>query len=273
MRSALREVRWSVALVGTIATGCAGGGTPQETLSTFGNNSSTPTSTSGGGSDEVGSGIVVGSTGGSAEGGQDSTAADPDCVDEDGDDFGENCQAGEDCNDEDPGVNPGAPEACDGVDQNCDMIADNGCECPVDNVSSNCNLPTDLGALQPGESKVGVVGNVPQEGAIDWYKVAFPNVGRPGMGTPAISFAINEGEAFVFDVVTGQCAAAGATCSSGGSSGQAIALTDWSFVDNDPLCCAPPNDSMVPWPNEVYLRVYRTSGGASCTAYQLQVAR
>ena len=77
----------------------------------------------------------------------------------------------------------------------------------------------------------------------------------------------------VFDVVTGQCEAAGAPCTSGGTAGAAIGLTTWTFVDDDPGCCTPPMDSLVAWPNDLHLRVYRTTSGASCAAYQLQFSR
>ena len=46
-----------------------------------------------------------------------------------------------------------------------------------------------------------------------------------------------------------------------------------SFTDDDPGCCTPPMDAMVAWPNDVYLRVYRTTPGSSCAAYQLQISR
>ncbi len=45
-------------------------------------------------------------------------------IDQDGDGF----MVGNDCNDTDPSVWPGAPEACDGVDDNCDGFADEDCQ-------------------------------------------------------------------------------------------------------------------------------------------------
>ncbi|MBN2020002.1 MAG: putative metal-binding motif-containing protein [Sedimentisphaerales bacterium] len=52
------------------------------------------------------------------------------CIDTDGDGYGVNvspcCQyAGIDCNDNDPNINPGAAEICDGKDNDCDSIIDN----------------------------------------------------------------------------------------------------------------------------------------------------
>ena len=55
--------------------------------------------------------------------------------------------------------------------------------------------------------------------------------------------------------------------------GAAIGLTTWTFVDDQPGCCTPPTDSMVAWPNDLHLRVYRTTPGLSCAAYQLQFSR
>nr|MCH9686789.1 hypothetical protein [Deltaproteobacteria bacterium] len=130
-----------------------------------------------------------------------------------------------------------------------------------------------LGVVDVGGSALGVVGTVPQDGAIDWYTVSFPTMTRPGDGTPTLGFAINSGDAFAFDVVQNQCDAQGAPCTEGGTSGAAVGLTSWSFDDSDPGCCAPPEDEMVPWPNQIYIRVYRTSVGASCDTYQLQATR
>ncbi|MBT4277502.1 VWA domain-containing protein [Candidatus Falkowbacteria bacterium] len=53
----------------------------------------------------------------------------PECVDNDSDGYGENCDLGTDCDDESSNVNPGASEACgDGVDNNCNGSTDEGCD-------------------------------------------------------------------------------------------------------------------------------------------------
>ena len=57
-----------------------------------------------------------------ADAGADADDTGSSSVDEDGDGFDETV----DCDDQDPAVNPGAAEACDGVDNNCDGTVDEG---------------------------------------------------------------------------------------------------------------------------------------------------
>jgi len=197
------------------------------------------------------------------------------CQDSDQDGYGQGCGLGEDCDDNDPNVNPAAMETCDNTDENCNGEVDDGCECPNDGISGNCNIPTDLGPLGVGDSVMGVVGNVPADNGVDWYTVAFPLEGaRPGTGVPTIEFLINEDDQFVFDVVQAPCDAVGVPCTSGGTQMAGTALTAWTFEDQGaPECCTAPMDSLVPWPDPVYVKVYRTTMGASCATYQLRFAR
>ena len=238
-------------------------------------NGADDTPTGGSADDDSNTGQGTGSASADDTVGDPSSADGPNCNDEDGDGYGDGCAQGEDCDDDDPDINPSAAEACDDIDQNCDGDPMAGCECADDGVSGNCNMPTDMGTLNVGESKPGVVGNVPTDGGIDWYKISFPLADvRPGLGTPTLSFAVNEGDAFVFDVVYDQCGGDGMPCGMGGDvGGLAIGLTEWTFVDDDPGCCTAPMDSMVPWPATIYIRVQRTTTGSSCATYQLQASR
>jgi len=61
----------------------------------------------------------------------------PDCIDNDGDGYGDpasaSCTHTElDCDDDDPAVNPGATEVCgNGIDDNCSGSIDEGCDYPA----------------------------------------------------------------------------------------------------------------------------------------------
>jgi len=64
------------------------------------------------------------------------------CPDADGDGY----DASSDCNDANPAINPGAVEACDGIDDNCDGQVDEGC--PSCTVGGPCG--EDVGACTKG---------------------------------------------------------------------------------------------------------------------------
>jgi len=61
---------------------------------------------------------------------------DPACsttsADADGDGFDDAAYGGTDCDDTDPRVHPGATETCDGLDNNCNGVVDEGCTTPTD---------------------------------------------------------------------------------------------------------------------------------------------
>jgi hypothetical protein len=71
------------------------------------------------------------------------------CIDNDGDGFGDGCPAGEDCDDDDAGIFPGALEVCDGRDNNCDFRVDEGGVC------TPC-----VPECVPGERRCGGVGPI-----------------------------------------------------------------------------------------------------------------
>lgn len=64
----------------------------------------------------------------------------PNGTDLDNDGYGDGCNAGPDCNDSNPFVNPGAQERCNGIDDNCDGQTDEGVLNACGTCSSRCNV-------------------------------------------------------------------------------------------------------------------------------------
>ena len=66
--------------------------------------------------------------------------------DVDGDGHGDDACGGDDCDDTEPAVHAGLPEACDGIDNNCDGMTDEDCDC------------SPLAAMEPCTTSCGSTG-------------------------------------------------------------------------------------------------------------------
>jgi len=154
-----------------------------------------------------------------------------------------------------------------------DTTGTTGLDCE-DGLGNLCGNPYDLGAVAEGDSAMSQTSTIITPGVADWFQVSFPAINRPGGGTPSINFFQNDDDAFRFDVYTQMpCGGTPASCGDGGEAGEATNLLEYTYTDDQPDCCAPPDDSMVPWPGQLFLRVYRIDEGQTCAAYQLALAR
>ena len=159
---------------------------------------------------------------------------------------------------------------CNGNAADVDGAYANGCECVNEGNGAACGMATALGAIGIGSTADSLTSSIAVAGNADFFYVTFPPTGSNGGGTPRIRFTRNDGSAFRFEVSSG-CPAAALGCGSGGT---AVDLTEWSFVDDQSI--GGPNQwtsRNVNWPNPIYIRVYRTTPGASCSQFQLTVSR
>lgn len=148
-----------------------------------------------------------------------------------------------------------------------------GLDCE-DGLGNLCGNPYDLGSLAEGDQALSQTSTILTPGVADWFQVSFPAINRPGGGTPTIRFMQNEGDVFRFDAYTEMpCGGTPVSCGEGGEGGVASNLLEYTYTDDQPDCCAPPDDSMVAWPGKVYIRVYRNDAGNTCDAYQLILTR
>ncbi|MGE3636054.1 MAG: hypothetical protein AB7P00_39495 [Sandaracinaceae bacterium] len=158
--------------------------------------------------------------------------------------------------------------ACDPDAYDVDMVSGNGCECLDNDVGPFCSTPTGVGSIAIGGG-TSVSGRVAEVGGSEWYQVSFPmSTGTFGGGTPTISFTVNDGNEFRFDIVGGSCTGSNPWCG-----GQA-SLTSWSIVDN---VSTPGVNQFTTrseaWPDTIWVRVYRVTGGESCANFTLSITR
>lgn len=175
----------------------------------------------------------------------------------------------------DPGTSdPTTTDPTTGTDTDDPTTGTTGLDCD-DGLGNLCGNPYDLGSIAEGETVMSQTSTIITPGVADWFQVAFPAINRPGGGTPSISFLQNDDDAFRFDVFTGMpCGGEAASCGEGGDeNSQATNLDEYTYTDDQPDCCSPPDDSMVPWPGQLYIRVYRVDDGQTCSAYQLNLSR
>lgn len=127
----------------------------------------------------------------------------------------------------------------------------------------------------------GVIGfNGPGPGLEDWFSVDFPEAmaqgARPNTGNIVVTFAVNPGDPsnpdYRFEVYrTCDGAAFGGGLANQFGAG-APPAREWTF--NDGGATANPNyKSDVPWPEKVFIRVFRVNNSGSCSEYTLQVSR
>ena len=156
-----------------------------------------------------------------------------------------------------------------------------GCECADTGTNTTACTATNLGTLTSGSTSLATANDrlVPAA-AEDWYSVNFTEnflPPAPRIGTPTISFALNTGGIFVFDLFSGSsCSNLSARgCGSGSpAAGTATGLTSWTYSDN----CTAGNCYVrfrSDWPSTVYIKVRRTTAGidTGCASYRLNVTR
>lgn len=170
-------------------------------------------------------------------------------------------------------------------DSSGDGDGDPGCETPAGAAGTSCGQDAGFkGAVAFGGSiddmpmgGISATDNGQGNGAEDWYRFEFPldaNNPRPAAGVPSISFAVNEGGDYRFEVYR-DCGAqvyGQGLASEFGSN--APPLLEWTFNDLDPGGVEQTAYAEnVLWPAVVWVRVFRAQNADTCSNYQLQVTR
>lgn len=201
------------------------------------------------------------------------------CIDDDGDNHGEGCEAGPDCNDDDPTVYEGA--ACE-----CALTPDDkAADACAEGMIGHLGVLGEGGVAPPKKGVITGIDNGAGNGHEDWYWVEFPEAmamkPRPSAGKMSVTFAVNPGDPgnpdYAFEVYTG-CAGQPFEGLSPMYGPGTPPVREWDFFDAH----VPPNPNPnpnpnyinnVPWPGKLYIRVFRVNNDGACSEYTLQVAR
>jgi len=134
------------------------------------------------------------------------------CEDGDGDNYGPGCALGDDCDDTDPAVHPGADEACNGADDDCDETIDEDLTAP------NCALTEgvcagsvaacggEMGWLECGDTEYGVTFEIDE--------TSCDSLDNDCDGTTDEDCSCSPGEVQPCGSDAGECVAGTQTCSS-----------------------------------------------------------
>jgi hypothetical protein len=173
----------------------------------------------------------------------------------------------------------------DGDPTEGDGDGDPGCDTPAGATGTSCGQEAGFkGPVAFGGSLADLpIGGISANdngqgnGAEDWYRIEFPldaNNPRPMAGMPSISFAVNQGGDYRFEIYR-DCGAqvyGQGLASEFGSN--APPLLEWTFNDLDPGGLEQLEYlENVLWPTSVWVRVFRTQNADTCSNYQLQATR
>jgi hypothetical protein len=151
-----------------------------------------------------------------------------------------------------------------------------GCSCKDDTAAKSCAAATSLGTLSSGDTTgLSETGVLPASGESNWYAVTFAT--DPGNRNYHPKITITGDTGVVFGMYTNCSGTLAVSCqaSYGGDGTLEGALTTWEVQETD---ANTPIDAPIPIthinPNgtgQVWIEVYRASGGLTCNNYTLTV--
>lgn len=181
----------------------------------------------------------------------------PDCPDRDGDGFADIACGGSDCDDRNPNINPGAPEVCDEIDNNCNGELNDGLVCSfyahspeklyrVDPFKKTATYITDVPSLtdidtHPDGTLYGITFTALyrfEEPTSSWQRIGTLNAtGLPNglaINNDGVTFLTSGNTVSTVDLGTGQATELGSFGSSLTSSGDCVVNKDNSLYMTSP---------------------------------------